>query len=341
VFLRLFLSLVVFMALAGAATLVAAEPGKTPDVIVGVKKGQIEFRIGPELVARYHTGPEVAKPYFWPLNAPGGAPVTRAYPMVKGVPGESEDHIHQKSAWFCHGDVIPQGLELKHKVRGVEGVDFWSEASGSGRIVCTRVGEPRQQKGRASVVTNNEWRTADGTKIMDETRVITLHDLGDARLFVLDIDLHASVVPITFGDTKEGSMGVRVHDQITEKSGKGRLENAEGKAGEKVVWGHWSDWCDYSGPVNGKTVGIAIFDDPSNPSRAGWHSRGYGLMAANPFGRNRSGFPALKGKTDLVKLNKGEHFKLRYGLLIHNLDAKEGKVAERYREFLKLKVISH
>src|SRR5262249_28474302 len=149
--------------------------------------------------------------------------------------------------------------------------------------------------------TRNEWRTADGTKILDETRTIHLYDFGDTRLLVFDIDLTASVVPITFGDTKEGSMGIRINDKIAEEitikvkeGGKvkrktikmgGTLENADGKRGEKKCWGHFSKWCDYSGPLRGKTVGLAILDDPSNPYPACWHSRGYGLMAANPFGR--------------------------------------------------------
>ena len=45
----------------------------------------------------------------------------------------------------------------------------------------------------------------------------------------------------------------------------------------------------------------------------------------------------MKGRTDLVKLGKGEHLKLRYGILLHNGDVKEGRVAERYQEFVKLK----
>ena len=60
-------------------------------------------------------------------------------------------------------------------------------------------------------------------------------------------------------------------------------------------------------------------------------------MAANPFGRARSGFPAMKGKTDLVKLAKGDHLKLRYGMLLHPGDAKEGQVAEYFQRFVKLK----
>jgi hypothetical protein len=45
----------------------------------------------------------------------------------------------------------------------------------------------------------------------------------------------------------------------------------------------------------------------------------------------------MKGRTDLVKLAKGEHLKLRYGLLIHPGDAKEGKVEEYFQRFVKLK----
>jgi hypothetical protein len=105
----------------------------------------------------------------------------------------------------------------------------------------------------------------------------------------------------------------------------------------KECWGYLSAWCDYSGSVNRDKVGLAIFDDPSNPSPACWHSRDYGLMAANPFGRRKAGFPAMKGRTDLVKLAKGEHLKLRYGLLLHPGDAKEGRVADYYQRFLGLK----
>jgi hypothetical protein len=320
----------------------AAEP---EDVAINVKGNQIDFTAGKMLVGRYNKGPEVAKPYFWPLHATTGVPITRAWPMMKGQPGESTDHVHQKSFWFCHGDVIPEGIELKDKVKNVDGVDFWAESKGHGRIVCTKVEAPKSDKNHAWVATHNEWRTADGTKVMDEGRTIHLYDLGDAKLFVFDIDLHASVCPITFGDTKEGSFGIRVNDAICEQmvvnkkrvKMAGKLENAEGKVGEKECWGQVSAWCDYSGPLEGKVVGLAILADPSNPVPTCWHARGYGLMAANPFGRARSGFPAMKDKPDLVKLAKGEHLKLRYGLLLHSGDAKEGKVADYFPRFVKLR----
>jgi hypothetical protein len=53
----------------------------------------------------------------------------------------------------------------------------------------------------------------------------------------------------------------------------------------KDTWGKQAPWCDYSGPVDGKTLGVAIFDHPSNPRHpTWWHVRDYGLFAANPFG---------------------------------------------------------
>src|SRR5262245_60771442 len=268
----------------------AADPPPT----IKVDKTAAEFYFGEELVARYHLASEVAKPYFWPLNAPGQVPVTRGWPMVKGLPKETTDHVHQKSGWFCHGDVIPEGVTVvPSSDKHVKGVDFWSESKGHGVIVC--VDATRFQE--SGIVTRNEWRDSGGTKILDESRTISLRSVAGGRLIVVDIDIEASVCPITFGDTKEGSFGVRVSDEIklSTKDERNQLVNAAGKGGEKDVWGMLSDWCDYSGFVGDKHVGIAVFDAPTNKPRAGWHSRGYGLMAANPFGRNGSGFPGRKG----------------------------------------------
>ena len=334
-------NLAILTVLFAALPLPAREPLERASVTV--EKDRVDFLVGKTLVTRYHIGANVAKPYFWPLNGPGGVALTRGWPMEKGLPNETTDHVHQKSAWFCHGDVIPEGLQLMSKVKGVEGVDFWSETAGHGRIVCTKVGEPKSDKNHAWIPSHNEWRTYEGFKILDEARVLHFYDYGETRLLVLEIDFEAKDFPITFGDTKEGSLGIRINDSIREEitvdkkraKGPGNLENAQGKVGEKDCWGHLSDWCDYSGPLGDKTIGLTIFSDPKNPHPACWHSRGYGLMAANPFGRAKSGFPEMKGKNELVKLAKGEHLKLRFGLLLHPGNAKDGKVAEYFDRFVK------
>jgi hypothetical protein len=332
------------LAAVGAANRAAPDPG--PSVTIQVIKDEaIVFAAGKEEVTRYHIAPTVAKPYFWPLIATNGVTLTRAWPMDEDELNTQKDHVHQKSAWFCHGDVIPEGIELKQRIKGVEGVDFWSETPGHGKIVCTKVDTPHQEKNHGWVATANEWRTADGVKVLDEARTIHLYDLPEGRLLVLDVDLHASVAPLTFGDTKEGSLGIRIRTALTEDRGKGRLTNAEGKTGEgklnniekKGCWGLVSAWCDYSGPVDGKAAGLAIFADPTNSVPTAWHSRGYGLMAANPFGRQKSGFPSQRGNTQLVHLARGEHLKLRYGLFLHAGDVTDGKVAAAYERFTKLK----
>src|SRR3954466_9165112 len=86
------------------------------DVTVTVGKDAIEFKSGKAVVAKYATAESVAKPYLYPLLAPNGVQVTRPWPMEPAASDmNTKDHVHQKSVWFCHGDVIPEGIELKIK----------------------------------------------------------------------------------------------------------------------------------------------------------------------------------------------------------------------------------
>jgi hypothetical protein len=336
-----------------AALLLAAPAATADDVSITKGTDAIEFKDDTgKTVAKYHVGPAVAKPYLWPVLAPGGVPVTRTWPIEKGAPGDvTTDHVHQKSAWFCHGDVVPEGIELKIKTTDSagKGVDFWSEAkdkSGTprhGKIVCTKVGEPRRHgPGHVSITTWNEWKTPDGVKILDEERTIHFRELPAGRLFTFECKLTAGVCPIVFGDTKEGSFGVRVHDSLRTQSPTGGVVTAaDGKSakaparGTLPVWGQPADWNDYSGTVDGKSVGVAVFDHPGNPVRAAWHTRDYGLLAANPFGRSHSGFPSQKDKTDLFRIEKGKETTFRFGLYAHAGDVTAGKVAEAYEAFKK------
>jgi hypothetical protein len=318
--------------------------------LIEVKPTYLEFRqegTGGMVLTRYVIDEKAAKPYFYPVYALPTKPVTRAWPMEKDPEVKKTDHPHQKSLWFCHGDVIPEGLDYTKHSRGVAGIDFWAEGKGHGKIVCVKVEKPKLELTHAAVETRNEWRTAEGQKVLDETRTIHYYPFAPgANLLVLDIDLHASVCPITFADTKEGSLGVRVRESMRVDRGKGQLTNAEGKTGEgrlgnvekKGCWGLVSAWCDYSGPVDDKDVaGIALFADPKNPIDTAWHARNYGLMAANPFGRAKhAGFPDRKGNDTPVRLAKGEHLKLRYGVFLHSGDVKTGKVADYYERFVKL-----
>ena len=126
-------------------------------------------------------------------------------------------------------------------------------------------------RNRPRIVTDNEWRTADGDKILDEKRTISFYDLGPdlgrARLLVVDSDLFADVCPITFGDTKEGSFGVRVRTDLTEEKGKGEITNADGKIGREgpTVLGPPLGVVRLLRADRRQGVGMAILADPANP----------------------------------------------------------------------------
>lgn len=319
-----------------AAIVVPVSLAAGDPVCICVDGSRVEFCIGQAVFARFNASPTDHKPYFWPIVSPNGAVVTRGWPMETATAGGSIDHPHQKSGWFAHGDVVPEGVEIKPRKKNVEGVDYWAEIPVHGRIVCTEIGNPEHCK----ITVTQEWRSPAGEVLLVERRAMSAVNLGVGRLIVVELELKAPNSPIAFGDTKEGAFGVRVNDQIRTDLGKDRtpaatsvMTNSNGAVGEKECWGRRADWCDYSGIIDGKHAGVAIFDDPANAQRACWHVRGYGLMAANPFGRAKSGFPDMAGRTDVVRLAKGESLRLRYAIYAHDGDAKSGKVTEAFKTF--------
>lgn len=259
-----------------------------------------------------------SKPILWPVIGPSGKRLTRNWPMENGVEGETDrDHVHQRSLWFTHGDV--------------NGIDFWSE--GKGRIEHREF--VRVEGGpQAVIATRNDWLSPDGSKlILQDERTYTFGADADKRWIDCDIQLKATQGPVVFGDTKEGSFGVRVASSIRVDSKKGgKIVNSDGKT-NAAAWGKPAAWVDYHGPVDDAIEGIAILNHPSSygfPSH--WHVRTYGLFAANPFGLKD--FTGGKSKGEYT-LPAGETMRLRYRVLLHKGDEKEGRVADVFGEYAK------
>jgi hypothetical protein len=257
-----------------------------------------------------------SKPILWPLIGPTGRRVTRNWPMEQDVPGEKDrDHPHQRSLWFTHGSV--------------NGIDFWSE--GKGRI--EHRGFVKIEGGpQAVLVTRNDWLSPDGSKVVcQDERTLRFGADADRRWIDFDITIKASGGPVVFGDTKEGSFGLRVASsmRVDSKQG-GRIVNSQGQE-NGAAWGKPAAWVDYHGPVEGEVAGIAILNHPSSfrfPSH--WHVRTYGLFAANPFGLSDFTAGATKGE---YTLPAGQSLTLRYRVLLHKGDEKAGRVAESFGEF--------
>lgn len=277
----------------------------------------------------YVRGAAVTKPYLHPLRAASGTYVTRMWPMEK-VPEEASiakpDHPHQRGLWIAHDSVIADGVKL----------DFWNnEASyttpNRGKIVLAKLGKIAGGKEKGSIAATFDWTDLHGKKVLTESRVMTFYN--DPKLRIVDFDVTLTpVMNVTFGDGKDGFFGIRMRPVLQEEGGTGQIVNADGLVGEKAVWGKPSNWCDYSGEVNGETLGIAILDNPENPHHpVRWHARAYGLFAANPFGL--AVFTGDKSQDGSIPVEAGHSLRFRYRVIIHPGDVKSADVAGQWAKY--------
>ena len=280
--------------------------------------GKLRIEINGELFTEYNYQ-DVPRPFFYPVIGPTGASVTRNWPMKDIDPDEAKDHPHHKSLWFTHGDV--------------NGIDFWTDGDRKGKIVHDKFLKISSGPDVGEFVGKNRWIAPDGKLVCTDTRTHRIYNRPDCKMMDLEITIHASEGKVVFGDTKEGSMAIRLAPtmRVEGKVGKGHIVNSEGDH-DKPAWGKRAAWCDYYGPVEGQTVGVAIFDHPSNPKHpTWWHVRTYGLFAANPFGvHNFENKPAGTGD---ITIPAGESLAFKYRFYFHKGDEKQGKVAEHYREY--------
>jgi hypothetical protein len=255
------------------------------------------------------------KPIFFPLRAASGTVVTRGYPMVRGLPGEAQDHPHHKGLWLTHGSV--------------NGIDFWSEAPNGGKITHRRFELVSSGEKTGVLKSYNDWISPDGKRVLEEIREVRIHDLPGARVMDFDIKLTAVEDSVKFGDTKEGSFAVRLAQPFAENQS-GRIENSRGSVGEKNCWGKQAEWVDFTATIKNENLGVAIFDHPASfrhPTY--WHVRGYTLFAANPFGlHDFYNDPARDGS---YTLPKGKSIDLRYRVYIHAGTTKEANIAGEYK----------
>ncbi len=266
---------------------------------------------------------DVPRPFFYPVIGPTGVPVNRHWPMKDTNKDEAQDHVHHKSLWYTHGEV--------------NGQDFWGEGRGSGKIVHDKFLKVSSGSDMGEITSTNKWIARDGKVVCTDTRTHRFYNKPDGQSMDFEITFHASEGKVVLGDTKEGSMAIRLTPtmRLKGKVGKGHIVNSEGDT-EGKTWGKRAAWCDYYGPVEGETVGVAIFDHPSNPKHpTWWHVRDYGLFTANPFGVHNFERKA-KGVGDIT-IPAGESLTFKYRFYFHKGDEKQGKVAEHYREYAATK----
>ncbi|MGD1101215.1 MAG: PmoA family protein [Terriglobia bacterium] len=306
--------------------------GQTQPVEVNRSGNHLDVLIGGKPFATYYFDPAVAKPYLQPLRSAQGTIVTRGFPNGNTVPPEhARDpnlEPHQRPLAFAHGNT--------------DGLDFWEEEAfekgfyggpsrqAYGKLVFQRLAEAHG--GPDSGVIQAEFNmVGPGDWILgEETQRFTFRGDEKTRIIDCEFTLHASHGPLIMGDSKEGTFGIRVAEELN--SPPGIMVNSLGGVGEKEIWGKRADWVDYFGVVAGEAVGIAIFDHPQSFRHpTWWHARHYGLFAANPFGiREFTRDPTQDGSW---AISDRQSLALRYRVLIHHGDYREAKVAEAYHRY--------
>lgn len=258
------------------------------------------------------------RPFYWPLIGPTGKPFTRAYPMDREAPGEKRDHPHHRSMWFTHGKV--------------NGVDFWAETKGQGTIVETSRQILPGSPAVGVIRTADDWVGPDGKVVCTDERTATFYHTNTAHILDFALTIKATNGPVTFGDTKEGMFGLRVASSMDVDAKKGgKIINAEGVT-DAAAWGKPSAWVDYTGPVDGETVGIAILNHPDSfryPTT--WHVRTYGLFAANPFGWHDFG----KKESGEHTIPAGESIRFAYRVILHKGDTASADLPAAFAAYAK------
>jgi hypothetical protein len=307
-----------------AAFLLAPSSAVAQQISITEHDDRVSVHIGNDLFTEYLF--EGARtPILYPVYGPGNRPMTRNFPM-REVEGEANDHPHHRSIFFGHIDVNGHSFWHRERIQNV-----WVRHRVTGD--------------RAFIAARNEWLDPDDNVVLEDTTLLLFSTIGPHRVIDFQITLHANNGDVTFGDDKDGLMGIRTHPNLRLRPDPnrgvqevyGQSVNSEGVENAEM-WGKRAHWLSYWGPIDDKVVGVAIMDHPSNLRHpTWWHARDYGLVSANPFGiSDFEGAPAGSGD---FTLENGQRLTLLYRFIFHEGSAEEADIPALYEQFTETQPI--
>jgi len=181
-----------------------------------------------------------------------------------------------------------------------------------------------------------DWLAPDGKVLLNENTTFVFQ--GKDNVYSVDriTELTAPNKAVAFNDNKEGVLGIRLTRELEHPSDKpdiftdangiptkipalnnegvnGNYINAEGVEGTDT-WAKRSKWVNLRSNIGDEQISLVILDHKSNVGYPTyWHSRGYGLFAANPLGQA----VFSDGKETLnFKLEKGESNTFKHRILV-------------------------
>jgi len=288
-----------------------------PSVSFLEKPGQVEIVIGDQPLATYFYEDEnITRPHFAHLRAPGGVQVTRNHPPIEGKDETDHATLHQ-GLWLAFGDLSKADCwRNKARVRHSSFIDKPTGGAGSG-----------------SFSVQNQYLANDGRQIIcQETCRYTFMSRPAGHLIVWDSEFKSADGDFVFGDQEEMGLGIRVATPLGVKKG-GQITISSVEKNEKQVRGKSAAWCDYSGTIDGRHLGITLMPNAGNFRPCWYHARDYGFVAANPFGRKA----LTKGEPSEVVVKKGESFRIRFGVLLHASSSDNPiNIAEAYNDYCNI-----
>lgn len=300
------LILAAFSATVLAAPTSAAEPALKAQA----NATAVTVTAGDRPVLSYHFGDVPFKPYVDRLFTPQGVQVLRDAP---------HDHLHHHGLMFA---------------LVADGVDFWGEWPQCGR----QLGPPPNistqhgtDDGRVALATKLAWTPKDSEQpLVIEQRTITVHgDVPGATLLTWQSELAPAPGhdAITLSGTHYDGLGVRMVESM---DGVGTFKYASGEPGPIVrgterVTG--TSWATYTAPVDGRTVTVALFDDPKNAR----HPAGMFTMLT-PFAYLSATPNVWK---EPMEVKSGQPVTFRYGVALWDGQPDRGMIEALYRKWLE------
>jgi len=271
---------------------------------------QVALERGGAELARYHYGPDLRRPFIYPVNGPSGRSLTRM-----GHPHSPVGHSHHNSFWVSHFNL--------------NGDDFWGDTSGA-RIVPQWIARLTDGDDEAGVYAVNHWVGKSGALHLAERRGVRVRSLPEEEwLAIVSLELEAPSRPAVFDKTPFGLVAVRMAKSIGVADGGGAIRNSEGardESGPNGVFWKPARWVDYSGPIAPDVVeGLTLMDHPSNGAQPPhWHVRNDGWMGCS--------FSFSAPRT----IEPGQKVRLDYALYVHRGFPSPAEVEKRWSEFAAL-----
>jgi len=311
------------------ANLEEATTEKRIQLVENSAEKKVDVLIDGKLFTSYRYPENIKKPVLYPLITPQGTKITRKFPLEPSA-GERVDHPHHVGVWFNYGDV--------------NGLDFWNNSDSIkvadrpnyGTIIHKKITSVEEGDAEARLQVAMDWLSPDGKVLLNENTTFIFKGEGDMYSIDRITELTAPNEDVLFKDNKEGMLGIRVTRELEHPSDKpdiftdaagiptkvpalnnegvnGNYINAEGIEG-LATWAKRSKWVNLSSTIGDEKISLVILDHKANVGYPTyWHSRGYGLFAANPLGQE----VFSEGKEKLnFELKKGESTTFKHRIIV-------------------------